>query len=581
MMQAYECVRFRIAVMAVFAWLCAYGIAVPQDKVVQPLSSSMPEELRGRIEAAARAPKPTIRSETLRALDSLTRFYEHRAFRPVWLCDEGLLPHAEALVQVIRHAERDGIRAAGYHLSSIEQLMAELKSRDAQGLPGSPVPWVDLELLLSDAFFMYGSHVLTGQIDPRAVKEVWFADRTRLDLVTVLQEASETNRVAALLHTLHPTHGGYARLRNALASYRDMSARGGWPVIPDGPKLQKGDRGPRVTALRHRLLVTADVDRASDPVDDVFDAALEQGIQRFQERHGLEADGVVGASTLTALNVPAEVRVRQIELNLERWRWLPQDLGERYILVNIANFGLDVVEHGQSVLAMKVVVGRPARRTPFFSADMTHLVLSPHWYVPPSIAIQDKLPLIRRNPGYVARQNFKLFRAGEGGVSRVDPMSVDWSAVSARNFPYRLRQDPGPRNALGRVKFMLPNPYHVYLHDTPSRELFAKAERAFSSGCIRLEKPIELAEYLLRDDPRWSRQNILAASEKGTEQAVRLPTTIPVHLLYWTAWAGDDGVVHFRKDLYERDKVLDQALLHAFPAPKGGDKLEVALKHRS
>jgi L,D-transpeptidase YcbB len=207
---------------------------------------------------------------------------------------------------------------------------------------------------------------------------------------------------------------------------------------------------------------------------------------------------------------------------------------------------------------------------------MTYLVFSPHWYVPSTIAIQNKLPLIRRDPGYVARQNFKLFRDGEGGATRVDPRSVDWSAVSARNFPYRLRQDPGPRNALGRVKFMFPNPYHVYLHDTPSRELFAKTERAFSSGCIRLEKPIELAEYLLRDDPRWSRQKILATIERGAEQVVQLPTTVPVHLWYWTAWVDAQGRLNFRKDVYERDKALDTALRESFPSPTGTDQPVIA-----
>ena len=269
--------------------------------------------------------------------------------------------------------------------------------------------------------------------------------------------------------------------------------------------------------------------------------------------------------------------MRQIELNMERWRWLPQTLGERYILVNIANFALDVVERGRSVLAMRVVVGKPARRTPFFSAEMTYLVLNPHWYVPPTIAIQDKLPLIRRDPGYVSRQNFKLFRHGEGGVTRVDPRSVDWSSVSARNFPYQLRQDPGPRNALGRVKFMLPNPYHVYLHDTPARELFAKTERAFSSGCIRLESPMELAEYLLKDDPQWPRQKIVASSQRGTEQVIQLPTSIPVHLLYWSAWTNEHGVVHFRKDIYDRDKVLDKALMELYPVSKDERMVQAAV----
>jgi murein L,D-transpeptidase YcbB/YkuD len=572
--------------MAIFAWICAYGIAAPQDVALLRPSASMPEELRARLEAIAHSPKITVRGEAIGARDGLARFYERRAFRPVWVCDDGLPPHVGALVQVIRDAEREGIRAVGYHLSKIDQLVVELSQNGAPVLLQSPVPWVDLELLLSDAFFMYGSHVLTGQIDPRALKEMWFAERPRVDLETALHDASQTNRVTELLHNLRPRHGGYAGLQKALASYRGIFANGGWPVIPAGPKLQKGDRGPRVMAVRHRLLATADLEQAADseqatdPVDEIFDAALERGVQRFQERHGLEADGVVGASTLTALNVPAEDRVRQIELNMERWRWLPQTLAERYILVNIANFTLDIVEHGQSVLAMKVVVGKPARRTPVFSADMTYMVLSPHWYVPASIAIQDKLPLIRRDPSYVARQKFKLFRNREDGVARVDPLSVDWSSVSARNFPYRLRQDPGPRNALGRVKFMFPNPYHVYLHDTPARELFAKAERAFSSGCIRLERPIELAEYLLRDDSGWSQQRILAAIEQGTEQIVHLPTSIPVHLLYWTAWTSDDGVVHFRQDLYASNKALDRALRLALPSSKGENKVAVALRHR-
>jgi len=423
---------------------------------------------------------------------------------------------------------------------------------------------------------MYGSQMLSGQTDPRTLHEVWFANGSEIDLETRLQQAVEANHVVELLQSLRPTHVGYLELQKALVSYRDIAARGGWPVIPNGPTLQRGDRGPRVMALRTRLRLTADLDRASAPVDDVFDTALEQGLQRFQERHGLNADGVVGTSTLTALNVPAEARVRQIELNMERWRWLPHELGDRYILVNVANFALDVIEHGQSVLAMRVIIGKPERRTPFFSADMTYLVLSPHWYVPPTIAIQDKLPLIRRDPSYVARQNFKLFRDGESGATRVDPLSIDWSAVSARNFPYRLRQDPGPRNALGRVKFIFPNSYHVYLHDTPSRELFAKTERAFSSGCIRLEKPIELAEYLLRNDPRWSRQKILATIARGAEQVVHLPTTVPVHLLYWTAWVDAQGRINFRKDIYERDKVLDTALRESFPAPKGADQPAIA-----
>lgn len=579
MMQGTVCSRICVPWIVVFAGLCARSVAAPQPVVLQPLSASMAEQLRSRIEAVGHLPSMSIQREIIGTLDSLVRFYEHRGFRPVWIGDEGWLPQADTLVQMISQAEREGIKSAGYHLSRVEQLMAELGRRDLHNRSQSLRSWIDLELLLTDAFFMYGSHVLTGQIDPRDLQEVWFAERSPVDLATALQRVSDTDRVGELLQNLRPAHAGYAALQKALASYRDIAAQGGWPVIPDGPKLQRGDGGPRVAALRKRLLLTSDLNQASASVDDVFDVALEHGLQSFQQRHGLDADGMLDPATLMALNVPAEARVRQIELNMERWRWLPQTLEERYILVNIANFTLDVVEHGQSVLSMRVVVGKPARRTPFFSADMTYLVLSPHWYVPPTIAIQDKLPLIRRDPGYVARQSFQLFRHSEGGVTRVDPRSVDWSSVSARNFPYTLRQDPGPRNALGRVKFMLPNPYHVYLHDTPARELFAKTERAFSSGCIRLEKPMELAEYLLGDDPQWSRQKILASSTKGTEQVVHLPSSIPVHLLHWTAWVNEDGVVHFRKDIYDRDKALNKALRESNPPSRGKDNVEMVLKH--
>jgi murein L,D-transpeptidase YcbB/YkuD len=311
MMQVTVCWRICILSIVVFAWLCAHGVAVPKSVLRQPLFASMPEQLKNRIEAVGRTPSMTVRSDIIGALDSLVHFYEYREFRPLWIGDEGLLPQADALLQVISQAEREGIKPTVYHLSRIEQLLAELGRRDAYDQSQNLRSWVDLELLLTDAFFMYGSHVLTGQINPRDLKEVWFGERSQVDLGTVIQQASETDRVAEFLQNLRPTHAGYAALQQALALYRDIAARGGWPVIPDGPKLQKGDHGHRVAALRDRLLLTSDRDRASAPVDEVFDVALERGLQRFQERHGLEADGAVGTSTLTALNVPAEARVRQ------------------------------------------------------------------------------------------------------------------------------------------------------------------------------------------------------------------------------------------------------------------------------
>jgi L,D-transpeptidase YcbB len=580
MMQSPMVLRTHVLSLAVFAWLGICGMAMPQGVAVASPSSPVRDQLRARIEAAQVPSTASVQGESLHAWDPLLRFYTQRAFQPVWIGEDGLLPHTEEFVQMLRQSGREGLKPVAYHLPTIETLVTELGQPWDGESSQAQRRMVALELLLTDAYFMYGAHAFAGQIDPQMLGEVWFADRTAIDLVTPLQLALETNSAAAFLSQLRPIHRGYTGLKKAWADYQDIAARGGWPTVADGPALQKGDHGARVEALRSRLLSTGDLAQGSVQNGEVFDAALEEALQKFQQRHGLADDGVVGASTLAALNIPVGTRIRQIELNMERWRWLPPDLGDRYILVNIANFALDVVENGQSVLTMRVVAGKPTRRTPFFSAQMTYVVLSPHWYVPPTIAIQDKLPLIRRDPRYAARQNLKIFRDGPGGTTRVDPGAIDWSSVSARNFPYRLRQDPGPRNALGRVKFMFPNPYHVYLHDTPSRELFAKAERAFSSGCIRLEKPIELAEYLLRDDPRWSRQSILSSIEKGREQVVHLQAPIPVYLFYWTAWTSDEGVVHFRKDIYERDSMLDRALRKAVPSAPGEEgTVEMVMKH--
>ncbi|UCE07671.1 MAG: L,D-transpeptidase family protein, partial [bacterium] len=259
---------------------------------------------------------------------------------------------------------------------------------------------------------------------------------------------------------------------------------------------------------------------------------MKESIRKFQQRHGLDVDGAIGTKTLAALNTSVDDRIRQIEVNMERWRWLPQDLGKRHILVNIANFELDVVEDGNQVLTMLVIVGKTYRRTPVFSDKMTYLVLNPYWHVPPNLARQDILPQIKKDSTYLARKKIKVFDSWGADTKEIDPKTIDWSKVTIKNLIYRFRQDPGLENALGRIKFMFPNQFNVYLHDTPSLELFKKMVRDFSSGCIRIEKPIDLAEYVLRGDPKWTRKDILAALAKGVEQTVRLPEPIPIHLLY-------------------------------------------------
>jgi murein L,D-transpeptidase YcbB/YkuD len=525
------------------------------------------EFLRSRIEVAGFAPKIAVGEELIHASVMLPLFYERRIYRPTWSDDHGPLPQVEALIKAINEADRDGLRPSDYHLAKIEATLREVRQNQRKKKQLEPRRLVDLDLLCTDAFLIYGSHLLAGRINPETIDPEWHANRRQVDLAGLLQTALDSNQIEKVLRSLLPPHPGYTRLCQALVRYRDTASKGGWPTISPGPKIRRDDRGKRVVAVRNRLIAAGDLSSRLSNEADLFDDVLEEAARRFQKRHGLEVDGVIGPMTLAALNVPVEERVRQIEVNLERWRWLPQDLGQRYILVNIANFELEVVEKSQLVMIMQVVVGKPYRRTPVFSDRMTYLVLSPYWHIPPSIAVKDKLPLIRKDQTYLATHDIKVFQSWGAETREIDPQTIDWSKVTVKDFNYRLRQEPGPLNALGRVKFMFPNKFNVYLHDTPSRELFGEVVRTFSSGCIRIEKPIELAEYLLRSDVKWTRKNILAAIDRRVEQTVRLPEPMPVHLLYWTAWAEEEGSIQFRGDIYGRDQLLDEALREKPPLP--------------
>lgn len=358
----------------------------------------------------------------------------------------------------------------------------------------------------------------------------------------------------------HNAAAGYDRLAAARAAYARQVANG-WAPISSGPKLAPGDRGPRVAELRRRLEAEGFLRSTANPeAMELFDDHLTAAVTAYQERHGLEADGAVGKATLAALNVPAHTRLCQLDVNLARFAAEPPVLPERYIRVNIPDFRLAVIEGNAPVLEMKVVVGRPGRKTPIFDDEITSLVINPAWFVPRKIALLDKLPQIRNDPGYLAKHHMRLVQGvGEEAVD-VDPTAVDWTAVSADNFAWRIIQNPGDDNALGEIKFLLPNPYDVYLHDTSERHLFQRAWRAYSSGCVRVERPVELAAWLLRDDPAWPKEQILSAIRQGTQRGITLATPVPVRLVYVTAWAGSDGALHFREDLYKRDAKEGKAL---------------------
>lgn len=525
-------------------------------------------------------PKLYAGKELIHAATMLTRFYEARAYRPAWSSEGSPLPQADAVVRTIQEeVEREGWRPTDYHLAKLKTLLTEVREGSAKAI--DPLMLVDLDFLLTDAFLTYGAAVSVGQTNLDTLTEHWFTRHEETDLVHALQTALETDRIEDTLKALPPQQVGYQKLHEVLARYRDLAAHGGWPTIPSGPALQKGDRGGRVAKLRARLIATGDLDakaRDSDGLFDeaqtaskpyeglsdegaLFDEAVEQAVRKFQQRHGLPPNGIVGVETLAALNVSAETRRQQIAINMERWRKLPRELGSRYIEVNVPNFALEVIENGQPIMDMKVVVGKmiEERSTPVFSAKMTYLVLNPIWHVPKKIAEKELFPLSRKKPGYFAKNNFNVRRIPAGVKQVPDPNAIDGSMMSVTTYDYLLRQEPGPKNALGRVKFMFPNAYSVYLHDTPAKELFNRTVRAFSHGCIRIEKPIDLAEYVLRGAPKWTRSSILSTIQQDKERTVWLPEPIPVYIQYWTAWVDRDGVVQFRNDIYHYDGLMPQS----------------------
>lgn len=349
----------------------------------------------------------------------------------------------------------------------------------------------------------------------------------------------------------------YQRLQTALQRYRAIADAGGWPEVPDGPTIHPDTEDLRLPALARRLIVSGDLpDSYMDASTSEYNETLQDAVRRFQARHGLETDALVGRATLRALNVPVERRIDQIRANLERVQWHPEVENDDLILVNIPAFKAHIIHDGEIVWTTDVIVGDTENKTPVFQSMLKFVVFNPTWTVPHSIASKELLPKIKRDPSFFRRGNYDLLdRSG----NIVDPSSVDWSAVSQRSFSFTLVQKPGPANELGRVKFMFPNEYSVCMHDTPAKSLFDRAERAFSHGCIRVAEPLGLAEILLSNE-KWTRKQVDSQLDSNETRTVVLAEPLPVHVVYWTAEVDDLGVMHFYDDIYEWDAKVIEAL---------------------
>lgn len=528
---------------------------------------SQKERLSGainqKVTASAAARSITAGGRNMRLSPALPGFYQKRAYEAVWIDDNGKPRQADELVEAVKASYYEGLNPEDYGLTQMEAVLARVKSA---GNKADTADLAELDVLFSNSFLTYANDIYYGQITPEQIDmELIFGER-RIDLGALMAKAASEGNVKETLNNLFPQYPVYGKLRTALERYRQLEAAGGWQPIPPGPKLQKGARGPRVTALKQRLAVTGELDGA-DLSSDVFDQTLDQAVRKYQERNGLFVDGVVGDSTYESLNVPASVRVNQIELTMERWRLLPQNMGTKYILVNIANFHLYGVENNSDILDMRIVVGKPEWNTPIFSEEMTHIELNPYWNIPPSIFKDDIAPSIKADPDYMKRKNIQAvglkYSEPEGADEEAIALAREEYVTKVLSGNYRLRQNPGPANPLGRIKFLFPNRHSVYLHDTPNRGYFKRAQRNFSHGCIRVERPYELAEFVMAPDAQWNHDAIEKAIKSGRTRTLHLQTPLPVYILYFTAWADDDGTVNFHKDIYGLDQILQNALLQS------------------
>jgi murein L,D-transpeptidase YcbB/YkuD len=491
--------------------------------------------------------------ENVKFYHQLNEFYDQRHHRSIWFEEGNFKRDPESLIKEIKNSYNEGLNPADYHLQFIEECIKDGDLFSDQCLDKRAL----LDILLTDAYLSLASDYLNGKIDAEIIIEDYNYRADNLEAQNLLQDLLEKKDIAQTLVEHLPQTDNYQKLKQKLADYRDSEKIKAWPQIDSGEILDEEAEGQRVAQLVNNLAARDYLNLEKIEADNYFDQNVKRAVVRYQLDNGLKADGVVGNKTLKSLNILRDQRIKQLIINMERWRWLPENLGSRYIYVNIADYNLKLYEDKQLIMEMKTIVGQEQRSTPVFSDTIKYLVINPYWYVPKSIAVKDKLPLIKKDYTYLKENNYSLFKyTVNNKLEEINPAAVNWSNINKNNFNYLLRQNPGDENALGRVKFMFPNRFSIYLHDTPGRYLFSETERSFSSGCIRIEKPIDLAEYLLSDQEEWNREKIEAEMTKDKEKTVYLKNPIKIYLQYNTAWIDVLGNLNFREDIYNRDQKI-------------------------
>lgn len=522
-----------------FARPFLFSLALAFASAGQSMSvlAQTPVEVQSRLEDASGTAKI---GDRVVELAPLREFYRERGFRLAWN-GSGAPPSDRLLADLQSIAQGEGLAPEAY------------------AVPAATSEF-DRDLLVSDALARFARDLATGRVSPTRMVGGMPEARATVDATRFLRDLAAGKEVTATVETLPPSYAGYHRLKRAMERYRALVAKGGWTAIADGPSIKPGMEDERVPAIRKRLIATGELDAKHDKGKQL-DQTLSAALKRFQNRHGIEPDGAVGKATMAALNVSAEERLKQITANMERWRWMPRSLDPTHIAVNLPAAHLELVRDGEIKMAMRVVVGDVQHQTPTMQTMLNSVVLNPTWTVPPSIATKEILPKLRKDPRYLASNNMQILDAFADDSAKSQGIGIEWAKYS--KFPWRIRQAPGPDNALGQVKFNLSNQDDIYLHDTPRRQYFGRIFRALSHGCVRLERPVELAQALVPSELAPKVDDMIAETSTKT---LKLEKPLTVYLMYMTAWADEDGTVHFRDDLYGHDGRLKAALKRGRPA---------------